>query len=77
MKNIYQNYSKQVISEIRVYFLELIADAKRNHREYKSLEREVFKMTARLLKSDPSVDCLGTPITDTEEYDWQKRRDLQ
>jgi hypothetical protein len=77
MKNIYQNYSKQVISEMREYFLELIADAKRNHREYKSLEREVFKMTARLLKSDPDADCLGTPTTDTLVYDWQKRRDLQ
>lgn len=77
MKNFYNNYSREFIQNLRLYFLELIKIAKKNHREYKSMEHEVFKMTARLLKTDPKTDCLGTPSPSTEEFDWQKRKDLQ
>lgn len=77
MKNFYTNCSKDFVQGLRAYFLDMISDAKKHHREYKTLEREVFKMTARLLKQDPTADCLGTPSSATEEFDWQNRKDLQ
>lgn len=33
-------------------------------------------MTAQLIKQDPIADCLRTQTTAAEEYDWQKRKDL-
>lgn len=79
MTNFYNNCSRDFVQKMRAYFLDMIAEAKRHHREYKTLEREVFKMTARLLRPDPDIEkCLGVPAsTFGEEYDWQNRKDLQ
>lgn len=77
MTNFYNDYSEKVVRELRAYFLELVAESKKHHREYKTLEREVFKMTARLLKKKTDVDCLGTPTDTSEIFNWQNRKDLQ
>lgn len=78
MANFYTDCSTALVQRLRLYFLELIKESKRHHREYKTLEREVYKMTARLLQPQPNVDkCFGKGTDNVLEYDWQSRKDLQ
>lgn len=77
MKNFYLNYRKDFVRNLRDYFMERIELNKKNGREYKSLEREVFYMTARLLKPGVSADVMGSAPASDKTYDWQKRKDLQ
>ena len=65
MTNFYKRLDQESVVKIRKYFMKRIAMNKKMGHEYKSLERELFLMTA----------CLIEPVE--EEYDWQKRKDLQ
>lgn len=77
MKNFYTQFHKDFVRDMRDYFMSRIETNKKHGREYKSLEREVFYMTARLLKPDVGVDVMGSIPDSDQTYDWQKRKDLQ
>lgn len=77
MKNFYTQFHKDFVRQMREYFLARIETNKKRGREYKSLEREIFYMTSRLLLPDVKSDVMGIPTKSDKTYDWQKRKDLQ